>query len=527
MMTTRNLFLVESRVLCLALLMAIGGGMQASTSRAEDGHEGHDHAAHTEGGGTNEAQLVSVTREQVERFGIKIATASKGKIRSEIRVPGEVRVNADRVAHVVPRAAGIVRETSRTLGDHVKAGEVLAWIESAELADAKLDFYAKESEVACCEIELPRAKAIFENVAKLVALLKREEDLSEDALHKLDDLEMGVYRGRLLTAHAAYRAAITVHLREKDLRDKEISSGQDLLTAQTNLQQARAEFHAMLDTARYETLIAYTEAARERQVAEFNAAAAETSLRLKGAGDEVIASLRALVPKTGGLQPCLCDDPNCQEGVLPSVRKTLGRDDRFAWYALRSPFDGTIVEKHIALGESLEDTSEVLTIADLASVWVDLAISQASIPSVRKGQWVTIRLPDGASAEAAIQFISPTVDQETRTALARVTLDNTAGRFRPGTFVEAAIHVPAEKASVVIPKASVQLVQDYPCVFVWKTGAFELREVVTGEADTDRIEIVRGLQAGEKVAAMNAFHLKAEYIKSAAGDLGDHHGHSH
>jgi hypothetical protein len=73
----------------------------------------------------------------------------------------------------------------------------------------------------------------------------------------------------------------------------------------------------------------------------------------------------------------------------------------------------------------------------------------------------------------------------------------------------------------------VQLVHYHPCVFVWKKGAFELREIVTGATDNDRIQVVRGLEPGAKVAAVNAFHLKAEYIKSASGDLGAHHGHSH
>jgi multidrug efflux pump subunit AcrA (membrane-fusion protein) len=463
----------------------------------------------------------------VERFGIKIAVAERGRVRREVRVPGEIRVNADRVAHVVPRAAGVVREAVATLGDTIDAGAVLAWIESDELAASKLDYYAKESEVACCEIELPRAKAIYENVAKLIGLLRAKNEPTEKAIGKLDDLEMGAYRGQLLTAHAAYRAAQAVMDRESRLRGKEISSGQDLLTAETALKQAKAALLAALDTARYETLIAYTEAARERQVALFEAAAAEKTLRLKGADDSVISSLRALVPRTARAEPCLCDNPNCKEGELPSVGEALNKKKRFAWYALRSPFRGTVIKKHIARGESLDDSSEVFAIADLSSVWVDLAISQEAAPAVREGQSVTIRLPDGASAEAQIGFVAPTIDPETRTALGRVVLKNERGNFRPGTFVEATVWSASKRDAIVIPKASVQLVDDHSCVFVWKAGAFELREVVTGTADGTRIEIVRGLTAGEKVAAVNAFHLKAEFIKSAAGDLGAHHGHSH
>ena len=194
--------------------------------------------------------------------------------------------------------------------------------------------------------------------------------------------------------------------------------------------------------------------------------AAEKKLRLKGVDDALVASLRALVPRTAGLAPCLCDDPECQKGKLPPVTETLSGDDRFAWYALRSPFEGTIIAKHIALGESLDDTAEVFTIADLSTVWVDLAISQEAIPTVSQGQPVTVRMPDGASVESTIHFVSPTVDPDTRTALARVTLDNGGGKFRPGTFVEAAVLIPTEKESIVIPKASIQLVHDHPSVFV-------------------------------------------------------------
>jgi len=316
-----------------------------------------------------------------------------------------------------------------------------------------------------------------------------------------------------------------VYDRESHLRTREISSGQDLLTAETNLKQTRAEFHAMLDTARFETLISYTEAAQARQVAVFNAVAAEKRLRLRGADDAVVVALRALVPKVAGLEPCVCDDPNCAEGKLPSVSDTLGKDGRFAWYALRAPSGGTLIEKHIVKGESVDAASDLFTIADLSSVWVDMAISQDAISSVQEGYSVTIRFPDGSESETQIDFVSPIVAEDTRTALARVTLDNPNGTFRPGTFVEAGIRVPTKAKAVVIPKTSVQLVDDRPCVFVWGDADFELREVKTGATDGRQVEILKGLLPGEAVASEGAFHLKAELTKSGGGCGG--HGHAH
>ena len=468
---------------------------------------------------------VTVTQEQAKRLGIKISDATRGSVSRVIRVPGEIKVNSDRMAHVAPRVAGVVRQVLKTLGDTVKAGEPLAWIESDALAEAKLNFYAKETEVGCCEIELPRAKAIFQNVAKLTALLTKEA--SEAEIKKLDKLEMGKYRGLFLTSYSAYLAARTNYKREADLHAEKVSSGRELLAAETAMKQARSTFRAILDTARYETLVAYTEAAQERQVAVFHAVAAEKRLRLKGADDKVIAELRALVPKTTGLEPCTCDDPNCKEDELPSVAEALKKDARFNLYAMQSPFDGTVIAKHLAVGESIDETVEVFTVANLSSVWVDLAISQDNISLVQAGQNVTVSLPDGSKSEGKIDFVSPIVSAESRTAMARVVLPNPTGTLRPGTFVDASIVIPSKGEAVLVPKSAIQLVFDHPCVFLWNQGAFELREIVPGIADDNQIEILSGLKAGDSVASAGAFHLKAEYIKSRAKAPGGCQGHSH
>ncbi|MBM4164687.1 MAG: efflux RND transporter periplasmic adaptor subunit [Lentisphaerae bacterium] len=474
---------------------------------------------------TNGAARIPVTKEQVTRFGIMIAPAITGTVVRSLQAPGEIKTDADRVARVVPLAPGIVRQVTKTIGDRVQAGEILAWIESAELAAAKLDYYAKVFEARRCELRVPQAKAIFENTSRLIALLK--DGAGDEALGKLDGLEMGAYRGQLLTAYAAYRAAGKIHARETGLRASAVNSEQDLLLAETALMQARATFHAMLNTARFEVLMAYTEALKEHQTDDFDATAAETRLRQSGADDEVVAGLRALVPEVGYLPACLSEDSTGAEGGAHSVKKALGANERFAWYALQAPLEGTVVERRIALGESLETTAEVFTVADLARVWVDLALNQDSMSDVRVGYPMTIRLSDGTTRETTVQHVSPVVDPQTRTVTVRAVLSNDGGLLRPGTFIEAAIQIPSDRQAVLVPTDAVQLVYDHACIFVWGDGAFELREVQTGTTDGIQVEILRGLQAGERVAAVNAFHLKAELIKSAAGDMGAGHGHSH
>jgi cobalt-zinc-cadmium efflux system membrane fusion protein len=110
--------------------------------------------------------------------------------------------------------------------------------------------------------------------------------------------------------------------------------------------------------------------------------------------------------------------------------------------------------------------------------------------------------------------------------VARATLANENGAFRPGTFVDIDIRIPTSEETVTVPKASVQSVNDHPCVFVWVKGAFEMREVTTGYADKTNVEILKGLKVGEAVASVNAFHLKAEVSKNGSGPSCSH-GHAH
>ena len=137
MKKTKNMHLIIITIaLCISPMMI--ERTYAEFCKAPD--DGHLHSDDEKQCDDEHVQKVPVTHEQVKRLGIKISRAVKGAVHSELRVPGEIKVNSDRVAHVVPRAAGIVREVKKELGDLIQAGEILAWIESDELVEAKLDF---------------------------------------------------------------------------------------------------------------------------------------------------------------------------------------------------------------------------------------------------------------------------------------------------------------------------------------------------------------------------------------------------
>ncbi|MFC1707800.1 efflux RND transporter periplasmic adaptor subunit, partial [Planctomycetota bacterium] len=452
-----------------------------------------------------------------------LSVAGPGTITLGGSYPGEVILNPDRLVHVVPRAPGIVREVTKTLGDRVEAGEILAWIESAALAESKLTFYAKLAEVGCCKMALPRAREIFENTNRLLTLLEKKP--SREELRKLRGLEMGEYRGRLLTAYAEYVAAEKSRKRERDLRDKKISSEKDAVEAEAAFEKAEAELAAAMDIARYQVLVGFSEAAREQQVAEFEAVAAEQQLRLKGVGDDVVTRLGALVPKTASLEPCTCDDPECKDGTFPSVLDTLGKEERLGWYPLRAPFGGIVTEKHLTLGEKVGDEDSVFTIADTSSVWVRFNVYQGDLGVVRAGQSVRVDPGPGVPEKnGTIAYLSPIVDEATRTAQARVVLQNADGAMRPGLFGTVHVAFEAIEAEVVIPKDAVQVLDEEDVVFVEAGDGFLAVPIRRGRADRTHVVIEAGLKPGQRYVTRGGFELKATV---AISGLDAHAGHGH
>jgi cobalt-zinc-cadmium efflux system membrane fusion protein len=104
----------------------------------EEGHheEEHHEEEHREEGHPQEAR--SFTVHELEAYGVVLATGGPGVVDIGIELPGEIRPNADRLAHIAPRFPGIVREVYKNTGDPVRAGEVMALIESENLATYEL-----------------------------------------------------------------------------------------------------------------------------------------------------------------------------------------------------------------------------------------------------------------------------------------------------------------------------------------------------------------------------------------------------
>lgn len=186
-------------------------------------------------------------------------------------------------------------------------------------------------------------------------------------------------------------------------------------------------------------------------------------------------------------------------------------------YALRAPFDGIIVEKHISLGEAVADNATVFTLSDLRSVWAEFVVSAQDLGRVRVGQQASVGAAAfDATTTGKVSYIGSLLGQQTRTATARVTLANPDMAWRPGLFVTVRTLAERVTAPVAVESAAIQTVEDKTSVFVVDGDSLRARPVQVGRSSATHVEILSGLQAGERYAAANSFVLKSELGKSSA-----------
>ena len=346
-----------------------------------------DHADEEEG-------LLKLDAERARAVGVSLAEASPALIAGTLQLPGEIRFNEDRTAHVVPRVAGVAESVAANLGQLVKKGQLLATLTSPAISEQ---------------------------------------------------------RSELMAAQKRLALARTTYQREKQLWQEKISAEQDYLQAQ--------------------------QALREAEIASANA---QQKLAAIGAGSG-----------------------------------TAGALNRFE---LRAPFDGVVVEKHLAVGEAVQDSTAVFTISDLRSVWAEMKVAASDLPFVRVGEKATVHATAFESrATGVVAYVGALIGQETRTAPARITLDNPDGIWRPGLFVNVELTAAGQQAAVAVANAAIQKIDgDKPVVFVPVAGGFKAQAVKLGKADGQSTEVLQGLSTGQRYVKDGAFVLKSELGKATA-----------
>lgn len=286
-----------------------------------------------------------------------------------------------------------------------------------------------------------------------------------EALAVLDSRKLATLKADYLGALAAERLAETTFTREDQLLEQGVTSEAEYAAAREALATARAQ--------------------RE---------SAETKLHSVGVSHAALAGIE-----------------NTPDGAL-------GR------YVITAPIAGTMIERRISLGQSVPAGGDpVFVVADDSTVWADIDIYREALDEVKKAAPVTFHNDAGEQiARGEIAFVTPQLQEGSRTATARVILDNADGAVRPGMFLTARVGGMEGGDAVAVPTEAVQTYEGGSVVFVPVQDGFAPRPVTTGEESGGWVEILSGLQAGEDYAAEGAFTLKAQLEKG-----GFDSGHAH
>jgi cobalt-zinc-cadmium efflux system membrane fusion protein len=170
---------------------------------------------------------VEMTDKQIELNGIEILTAGPARIKSTLKFMGEIKPNADRIVHVVPRLGGLVESVSANAGDRVKKGQVLAVVSSQSLADQRSELLAAQKRLSLARLTHEREKKLWEEK------ISAEQDYQQ-ARQAMQEAEIEVERARQKLASIGGGSASGSNLTRYEIRspidgmvaEKQIAAGQ-------------------------------------------------------------------------------------------------------------------------------------------------------------------------------------------------------------------------------------------------------------------------------------------------------------
>ena len=199
-------------------------------------------------------------------------------------------------------------------------------------------------------------------------------------------------------------------------------------------------------------------------------------------------------------------------GVSAQQRKEIMQERRVPdTIKIVSPADGFVLARNVFPGMKFDRGFELYRIADLRKVWVLADVFPQDARHVRPGMRAEVSVPEqDVKLPAVVKEILPQFDAATRTLKVKLALDNPGYVLRPDMFVEVSLAV-ALPSAVVVPSDAVVDSGLVKRVFVQSgEGLFEPRRVETGWRAGDRVEIVKGLSAGEIVVTSGTFFLDSE-----------------
>lgn len=359
-----------------------------------------------------------------------------------------------------------------------------------EVAEAQAELETAQAAVKARQAAFDRSQRLFS--AGVAARREVESAEAELAQAKAQEREA---RTHLTVARQALA-------REEEVARQNLHTTGEVQAAEAALRQAEKEVEdrqAEVTRARGHLQVAAAVLARERKVA------GQSLLARKEVQEAEAALARARA------------DVQAAQNALQAIRAAgSARGAGAASIPVTSPINGIVTERTATLGQAIEASTDLFTVVGNESVWVWASVYEKDLPHVRPGQPARVSCPvhPGHEWNGQVGYVGVISDEKTRSTRVRIDLPNPNGVLRPGMFVSVALQLREKRQALAVPATAVQQMGEEYVVFVaGHDGEFTRRPVRVGARTGALVEVLGGVQQGERVATRNAFLLKSELMK--------------
>ncbi|MGE0160808.1 MAG: efflux RND transporter periplasmic adaptor subunit [Gemmatimonadales bacterium] len=194
------------------------------------------------------------------------------------------------------------------------------------------------------------------------------------------------------------------------------------------------------------------------------------------------------------------------------LERVLASGEPSRTLTLHAPASGVVMQKNVVRGQAFESGSSLYMIADLTEVWVNAEIFAQDAPLVREGMAAQIAVEGlvGQLFTGRIEYVYPTVQDQTRSMRARVSLPNAEGRLKPGMYATVRLRADLGEA-LTVPTTAVLRTGDRAVAFVdLGEGSLMPQEVQLGFRGDDVVQVISGLEPGQRVVTSAQYVLDSE-----------------
>jgi cobalt-zinc-cadmium efflux system membrane fusion protein len=187
---------------------------------------------------------------------------------------------------------------------------------------------------------------------------------------------------------------------------------------------------------------------------------------------------------------------------------------------VRAPISGVISKYEVAQGELIGPDKEIFTVVDPSVVWVLADVYEKDLGTVPQRGICSVKLAafPKETFQGKVEYISESLDPQSRTAKLRCVLPNQDNRIRLDMFAELDIPTTRKEMTLTVPNTAVQEIDNEPVVFVQRGPEdFEKRNVTVGSKGDQNTEILDGLKPGERVVTNGTLQLKFEVMRGTLG----------